>query len=231
MSSSFYLRPDRILAAFLLDASKPPEGFFHAKAALQEELEQDTVTKDSLILVQRCMDQNEQNINEVVAQRNRREQEEDESDGVSSQKNTSKPDTNALVDAINPMLQANAVRFQRRDSNMTYFVSSIDEHDDQGTIGEEDIGSDKPDEAAKWRGSLIERQRKSRARTMELMDGAAVSQLTDRNDDDDTAKSTSQATRSLSQPPFPTVFAALLPVSVNSPPTSESANQSHHITS
>ena len=180
-------------------------------------------TKDSLIRVQRCMDENEQDINEVVAKRSRQE-EEGEGVDVPIRKNNIELGAHDLVDAINPMLQANEAHSKRRNSNMKYFVSSI-EDDNQNTIGEEDSGTDKLD-GAKLRGSLVERQRKSWARTTEIMDGAAVGGQSYRNDGDTSAKSAFQQNESFSPLSFPTVFAALLPASVNSTPSFEPVNPS-----
>ena len=219
------MRADRILAAFLLDASKPPEGFFYAKAALQEERERDKATKEVLLTVQRLMDVNEENINGVIAQRTGQEQSISEDDDSSSREDITHHDTNALVDAFNPMLQANKAHFKRRHSNMQYFVSSIDEDDDKDKLEEEVSGADVTEDAAAMRGSLIERQRKSWARTTELMDGTSAGKLSHRTEEDHNVES-SETTRSLSSPPFPTAFTPQRSVSAISATSSEPVHAS-----
>ena len=108
----------------MLDPSKPPEGFYFAKEALQAERERDMATKKALLLVQECMDENENNINEVIAQRNRSispvdEGEEEEGKGKKNDK--------ALVDSSNPMIQADATRFGRSKSNAAMFTAIDDD--------------------------------------------------------------------------------------------------------
>ena len=77
-STSYNLRVDRILAAFQLNPDKMPKDYYGAKDALQKERENDMVTRDTVLLVQRCMDENEQNINEFITRRKIEAQIEDD---------------------------------------------------------------------------------------------------------------------------------------------------------
>lgn len=145
-------------------------------------------TKDALILVQRRMDENDQDIYAVIAQSDRLEEPvtkgDGPGDGTSSHKDKDDNGTSAHVKTLLPMPQANEARFKRRPSNMKYFVSNFDEDDDQEKIDEEASGAYISEGLTALRGSLLERQRKSWARSPP-----------DRNDGDLNA---------LSRPSFPT---------------------------
>jgi hypothetical protein len=79
---NFFLRPDRIIGAFFLPASRPPVGLIEAKAALASEREKDVATKERIDSVQREMsrwgDQLQQTNKELRCRRSEGTQQSDD---------------------------------------------------------------------------------------------------------------------------------------------------------
>ncbi len=63
---NYFLRPDRILGAFLLDPAQPPSGYDEAAGALEAERDHDKKTKAWLRATQDQQSENEETVNRAL---------------------------------------------------------------------------------------------------------------------------------------------------------------------